>query len=630
MTIDFSGLNEKQREAVFAQGVIRVIAGAGSGKTKALTYRIGRLVEEGIPPENILSIAFTRKAAGEMQRRLRELLGEKADRLACGTFHALCYRLLRVSGGLNGFEILDDHKQMAYLERVIGPDGLNLDTKAGGIKHAIGMAKNRLLDARKFAEDAEDYSSEIIAKAFSLYEEWKARDHLLDYDDLLLKCWQLLKTDRQALQRYRQKFRHILVDEFQDTNLAQLEIVRLLCPPQMNLFVVGDDWQNIYSWRGAEAGNIIAFEKIFPGAATIKLEQNYRSTKTIVAKSNGLISHNKVRTDKALWTNNPEGEEIEIIEAPDTDEEASLIVKRVKSLIEGGGCRRADISILYRTNAQSRPFEDECIRQKIPYRVVGSLGFYDRREIKDMIAYLRLIQNQDDDEAFTRIINVPPRYLGRAFLAELKHRARSSGRSLFACLNESFSLAYMGKSARAFQEMIRDLAYYHRRQNDLPKLIAKIRRRTNYDNYICRDEEIAPDDSRIQNLNELTAALARFKRIEDFLFYVQQIKAEKTEAENRDQTSLMTIHKSKGLEFRTVFIAGCSQGLLPHHKAMQDGGLEEERRLFYVGMTRAKERLYLCRPHRYQDKELKASQFLKEALPEGNGKGEIKLIRAHL
>jgi len=618
--MNLNNLNEKQKEAVLADGIVRVIAGPGSGKTRVLTHRIAYLVSErGVDPSNILSVTFTRKAAGEMRERLKKLIGSKADHLNCGTFHSICFRILReTSSNGNRFSILDDKKRKRYLKKLLGPDGINLDMEPGRVGSIISLAKNRLLDADRFAREVEEYFMRKVAQVFSLYEQWKERDHLLDYDDLLLNCWKLLKTDKRVLRKYQERFSHILVDEFQDTNLAQFEIIRLLAPPQNDLFVVGDDWQSIYGWRGALPENIIEFVKTFPGAITIKLEQNYRSTKTIVQRSNKLISFNKIRTDKTLWTENAEGSEIEIFGAEDPEEEAFLILKEVKALTNGKGMTFKDVAILYRTNAQSRALEDECIRQKIPYMVVGSLGFYDRREIKDMIAYLRLIHDLNDDDALLRIINVPPRYLGRAFVRELEREASSHKQSLFVSLDGWFSRAYMRRKAVEFQELILELRqFYEREKTTLPDLVKKIRLVTDYDSYICQDEEVTPDDSRIQNLNELEAALSRFERIEDFLFYVDQLRSSQKDIKrDHDQVSLMTLHKSKGLEFKTVFLAGCAQGLLPHHKALDDGGIEEERRLCYVGMTRAMERLYISYIRFYQGKPVGISQFLKEVSPD--------------
>jgi DNA helicase-2/ATP-dependent DNA helicase PcrA len=453
-----------------------------------------------------------------------------------------------------------------------------------------------------------------VAEAFRVYEEWKRKEALLDYDDLLIRCWKLLKNDKRVLRHCQERFGYILVDEFQDTNLAQFEIIRLITPPQENLFVVGDDWQSIYGWRGAAPENIIEFDRIFPEAVTIKLEQNYRSTKAILQSAGRLIAMNQLRTEKTIWTRNPEGMPVELIDAEDPEREAASIVDRLKSLVRGNGTRFSNVSILYRTNAQSRALEDECIRQKVPYHVVGSLGFYDRREIRDMIAYLRLIHDLDDDEAMLRIVNVPSRYLGKSFIRELEGTARAKGKSLFISLGGRFSRPYMARSAGLFQKLIMGLRYDYEKK--LPDLLGRIRRLTEYDRYICRDEEVTPDDSRIQNLNELAVALARFERIEDFLFYVDQVKARMRETTTDDRVNLMTLHKSKGLEFAVVFLAGCCQGLLPHQRSLDGGDLEEERRLCYVGMTRAMERLYLSYPKTYQGKPMPVSQFVGEALPE--------------
>jgi DNA helicase-2/ATP-dependent DNA helicase PcrA len=615
-------LNQKQREAVLAEGIVRVIAGAGSGKTRVLTHRIGyHVFSRGVEPSNILAVTFTRKAAFEMKERLKGLIGESsAATLNCGTFHSICLRILRESlpEGQN-LDILDDKKRTTFLKRVLGPEGVNQNLEVGRVGAIISLSKNRLIDERGFSAEAEGPFMKKVAEAFRVYEEWKGKEALLDYDDLLLRCWKLLKSDKRALRSYRERFGYILVDEFQDTNLAQFEIIRLLTPPQENLFVVGDDWQSIYGWRGAAPENIIEFDRTFPKAVTIKLEQNYRSTKAILQSAGRLIAMNQVRTEKTIWTRNPEGMPVELIDAEDPEKEAFSIIEKLKSLVRGNGTRFSNVSILYRTNAQSRALEDECIRQKVPYHVVGSLGFYDRREIKDMIAYLRIIHDLDDDEAMLRIVNVPPRYLGKSFIKELEGAARLKGKSLFISLGGRFSRPYMARSAGLFQKLILSLRYdYQKKHLPLPDLLERIRRLTEYDRYICRDEEVTPDDSRIQNLNELAVALARFERIEDFLFYVDQVKARERETTNDDRINLMTLHKSKGLEFAAVFLAGCAQGLLPHQRSLDGGDLEEERRLCYVGMTRAMERLFISYPRMYQGKAMAVSQFVGEALPKSS------------
>lgn len=613
--MNLSDVNEKQKQAVLAEGIVRVIAGAGSGKTRVLVFRIGHLIAGlGIHPSNILAVTFTRKAAREMKSRLRKLIGKDIELLNTGTFHSICYRILNetLSNG-KPFRVMNDKERNIYLKKVIGSEGMNLDMEAGKVGSIISLAKNRLIDADGFSREANDHFSRNVSLVFKRYDQWKTRDRLLDYDDLLLRCWQILKTDKAVLTRYSRKFSHILVDEFQDTNHAQFEIIKILTPPQNNFFVVGDDWQSIYGWRGAVPENILEFDQVFPDAITIKLERNYRSTGAIVDQSNRLISFNRVRTEKQLWTKKDHGREIEILTAENTDEEASAILRQVQSLVGSNGFPYKDISVLYRTNAQSRPFEDECIRMKIPYRVVGAPGFYDRREVRDMIAYLSLIHNTDDDEALQRIINVPSRYLGRAFMQELEKAARYRHNSLFESLSGYFSRAYMKRNAAQFRELIIDLRnYYIRRKPSLSELLLKVRKFAEYDRYICEDEEASPDDSRIQNLNELGSALKRFDKIEDFLAYLERIKTKTREDDRADKVNLMTLHKSKGLEFPVVFIAGCGEGLFPHHKAVEDGDIDEERRLCYVGMTRAMEILFFSYPKNYQGK-MKPSRFLKEA-----------------
>lgn len=594
-------LNPDQKEAVLAEGIVRVIAAPGSGKTRTLTYRTAYLIAvKGIAPTHILALTFTKKAANEMKQRLNQLIGtQKTKNLWCYTFHAFCYKILKAEG--IAFKLLEEKRRLLLLRHCLTTHQAELTLKE--TSQFISLAKNNLRLPADFANEA--YLSPVIAEKlaiYALYEEKKKEEGVFDFDDLQIQAWQLFKNRPEILEKYRQKFIHILVDEVQDVNKVQFELLRLLVPPQNNLFVVGDDAQAIYRFRGAVPQYILQFEQLFPQAKTIKLEQNYRSTRNIVMLSNRLMQHSQCKTEKNIWTTNKEGKPPQIISALNREEEALKVIKHIKALIKKGVSPQ-NIAVLYRTNYQSRPLEDACIHTGVPYTIIGSTGFYLRKEVKDMTAYLKLIADLGSDEAFLEIFNIPPRDLG--FLVPiLKEKSIETGKSLFHCLPLiNYPSADTRKRAERFYGMIKKLHEIYKQQiYNLGQMVREIRRYTNYDAYLARRKG-TPDEFRVETIDELCMSLARFKDVGKFLAYLQIAQQEGRKRRGR-RINLLTIHKAKGLEWPVVFLAGCSLQLLPHYKVHD---IEEERRLCYVAITRAREQLFISYAGR-------PSPFLKEMM----------------
>jgi len=582
-----ASLNPAQRKAAMAEGIVRVLAAPGSGKTRTLTHRIAYLIAvKGIPPDRILALTFTRKAAKEMKDRLKKLIGAKnARRLWCSTFHALCFKILQKEG--IKFKLLEEKRRLLLLKHALAASGAELNLKEA--EQFIGLAKNNLRLLEDMANEAR--LSPVIAEKYAVYkfyEEKKRQEGLFDFDDLQIETWRLFKHRPDILKKYQHQFIHILVDEVQDVNKVQFELLRLLVPPQNNLFVVGDDAQAIYHFRGAVPQYILQFEHYFPQAKTIKLEQNYRSTQHIVNLSNRLMAHSQLKISKQIWTNNKEGTPPRIIAAANREEEAFKVVQRIKELIRQGTPPEA-IAVLYRTNYQSRPLEDNCIQFGVPYTVVGTTGFYLRKEIKDMTAYLRLIADFNDDEAFLQILNVPPRDLG-PIVPLLQEKSIETGKSLYACLPLiNYPSAEMRRRAERFYGIIKKLnGLYQQGIYNLSQIVREVRRYTGYDAYLGLKQN-AVDESHLDTLDEFCFSLIRFKDVGKFLAYLQIAQQEGRRKQGR-RINLLTIHKAKGLEWPVVFLVGCSLGLLPHYKAHN---LEEERRLCYVAITRAQERLFI-------------------------------------
>jgi DNA helicase-2/ATP-dependent DNA helicase PcrA len=615
--MDLSTLNLEQLEAVLHKdGPLLVFAGAGSGKTRVITYRIAHLIREhGVPPRHILAVTFTNKAADELKERLNRLLeGHEARGLWVGTFHAICARILRESGRAinipSNFVVYDDGDQLEVVRRVL--IDLNIDEKQVGarpIRNAISRAKERLISPREYRESASDYLERIVASVYERYETYLRAANALDFDDLINKVIELLETQPHARERYQDQFRYILVDEYQDVNYAQYVLTRLLAEKHRNLCVVGDDDQSIYGFRGAEVELILRFEKDFPDAKIVKLEQNYRSTQVILDAAFKVVSQNRFRAPKRLWTERKEGSPITLTPARDEEEEARIIADYIYREVQLGRRRYGDFAVLYRTNAQSRAFEERFMRERIPYRLVGALRFYDRKEVKDVLAYLRLLANPDDSLSLLRIINTPPRKIGQATLKQVQTHAAECSISLYRALCDPLLLQQLPASAWnallgfvAMIERLRECAETHTLTDTLKAVLQE----TGYLAWLEQRGDYESID-RAGNVRELVNIAARFESREAeqepdatelsplmrFLQYVSLVSDLDTLDERENQVVLMTLHAAKGLEFPVVFLAGLEQGLLPHALSQEPRQIEEERRLCYVGMTRAKDELHL-------------------------------------
>jgi DNA helicase-2/ATP-dependent DNA helicase PcrA len=605
-------LNPAQKEAVeHIEGPILVLAGAGSGKTRVLTARIARLIEgHGVDPRGILAVTFTNKAAAEMKHRVETLLGRPPDGLWIGTFHSICARLLRREAPLLGFTrtftIYDEDDSEALVRRVV--DDLGLPPKlyaARSVRHEISHAKNAMTSPAQYAADALDPYHANIGRVYAAATEALRRANAMDFDDLLLHPLELFRDHPERLEEYRARFRFILVDEYQDTNRAQYRLLQSLAQKHSNLFVVGDDDQSIYGWRGADLRNILEFQRDFPGAKLVRLEENYRSTRAILEVANAVIAPNTGRIGKTLRTIRQGGERVTVLRAADERDEAEWLVREFVRLSRSEYAVE-DVVVLVRTNAQTRAFEEELRRSGVPYRVVGAVSFYERREVKDLLAYLRLIANKDDDEAFRRAVAVPRRGIGETSLVALTTAARQWDWSL---LTASAAAGRVGDlKPRARELLVQFAAEIDAIRQDLAALqpaeaLRAIIARLSYDRYLLEEAETGPE--RMENVNELVNAAASWSEewgtpapdeegtaLERFLAQAAlTTRAEVGEAGKG--LTLMTLHAAKGLEFPVVAIAGMEEGLFPLARADTAEGVEEERRLAYVGITRAKDRLYL-------------------------------------
>ena len=605
--IDLNALNPQQRAAVEqTEGPLLVLAGAGSGKTRVLTYRVAYLMEKGVAPWHILAITFTNKAAREMAERVHKLAGEASEDAWISTFHSCCARILRRDieklGYKRQFAIYDEDDRMTVIRAVAKE--LNLGDKEYPpkvIKAMISDAKNRMLTPTEWLkESGGDFRSKKLYEAYRAYEQTLKGNNALDFDDLLIRTLELLTEQPPVLQYYQDRFRYILVDEYQDTNAAQYELVRLLSGNRHNLCVVGDDDQSIYGWRGADLRNILDFEKDFPECVTIKLEQNYRSTGNILDAANQVIAHNAGRKEKALWTEAEAGDRLALYHASDERDEAAFICQMSGKLMRRGAAA-GSIAVLYRANAQSRVLEDAFVRAGTPYRVYGGLRFYERKEVKDLIAYLRALVNPDDDVSVRRIINEPKRGIGDATVEKVAAYARENDMPfLSAVLDwENVSLSARPKKLlQAFAELMIDLTeqmYEMKPGEFLQTVIDKT-------GYVKALEESKDEDNetRLENIKELQGAVTEFEQhnpeggLSDFLENVALVSDLDAMNENGGAVTLMTLHSAKGLEFDNVFLSGMEEGVFPITRALfDDQQMEEERRLAYVGITRAKKRLFM-------------------------------------
>lgn len=606
MSLNFTdGLNPTQIESVkHGNGPLLILAGAGSGKTRTITHRIAYLVnEKAIPPFNILAVTFTNKAASEMKERVEKLINSNIKGLWIGTFHSICLRILKrdidfLEGYDRKFVIYDDQdqlkvirdclKELDYSEKLFPPRS---------IRGKIDRFKNS--GGTSFESFESDFFDERLNNIFEYYQKELRRQNALDFTDLLKMAVELLEKNKQVLTYYQRVFQHILVDEYQDTNFLQYKFIKLLSGDKRNLFVVGDDYQSIYGWRGADINNILNFEKDFSDTRVIKLDQNYRSTQNILGAANELIKNNVDRKDKTLWTKNPTGELIDYLESDNEIDEARFVISEIKDLCESDEYSYSDFAIFYRTNNQSKSIEDQLIRNNIPYSIVGGVGFYQRAEIKDLIAYLKVLLNPRDDLSLKRIINVPARGIGKATVEALSQISRENGISLYEALSkvaedDSLSDRASSKLSKFNKEILLKLAEMVTNDASPKDIIEELLSLTEYMDYI----EL--EDDRIKNVSELVNLASEFEKdeggatLEEFLDWISLASDFDKFDKNAAKVTLMTIHTAKGLEFPVVFMIGMEERLFPHIRSYGDNKqLEEERRLCYVGITRAKQKLYL-------------------------------------
>ncbi len=640
-------LNDAQKEAVLHNsGPLLIFAGAGSGKTRVITYRIARLIIEGIAqPENILAVTFTRKAAGEMKERVRTLIteaakanGKPASRLPyVGTFHSFGAQMLRKDGqhiGLSpSFSIYDPDDCEHIIKEIL--DDMNLDKKQfnpKNIHNSISSAKNELIGPKEYVKFAHGPFDEVVAEIYPKYEESLRSQDAVDFDDLQIIPLRMLTEVPEMREKYQTMYKHILIDEYQDTNEVQYRLVKSLVGKDRNIVVVGDDDQGIYSWRGATIKNILSFERDFPGAKIVKLEKNYRSTRNILMAASSVISRNNERASKELWTDASHGDKISIYEAKNDRDEARYVVEQIKDS-QRAGVKLSDIAVLYRINAQSRVIEEELLRYAVPYKLIGGVRFYERREIKDMLAYLRFLANPLDELSFFRVVNIPPRKIGEKTIQKIRTLAKSvtngkctAGLLSLICWGELGEVKNWGEYLPGLNITTEDVEAFTKAEDyaefkketsrlvsifgklyetslhcNVRSLIDEILEETNYEDWI--DDGTPQAESRIENLFELKVVAERYREqgprdsllafLSDVAL-VEQDENPKGEKNEEDSITLMTLHSAKGLEFDTVFMTGMEEGLFPHSRSFSSPAeLEEERRLCYVGITRAKKKLYL-------------------------------------
>ena len=638
-----NGLNDKQKEAVLAtDGPCLVIAGAGSGKTKVLTHKIAYDIESGIKPWNILAITFTNKAANEMKERIEKLIGDAAKDLWMGTFHSICVRILRRYidriGYKTDFVIFDTSDQKTLIKECLKT--LKVDDKIftdRGVLSEISNGKNEMLEPKAYGvKYAGDFRKKTIAEIYELYQRRLRENNAIDFDDIINFTIKILSENPDVLDYYTEKFKYILVDEYQDTNKAQFTLVSLLASKYGNLTVVGDSDQGIYSFRGADISNILNFERDFPGTRIIKLEQNYRCTGNILKAANAVIKHNENKYDKKLWTENEEGHLPCIYCGEDEYDEGRYIVEQINHLKTEEYYKNSDFTILYRMNAQSRAIEDILMREGIPYKVIGGLKFYERKEIKDIIAYLRLIHNSADNLSLKRIINEPKRGIGKTSIEQIQEISDKTGNSMYEIIRnaQEYGLTRVFSNSRDFIEQIE----YLKSKKDELKISDLIKETLNKTGYTkaLENENSVEAETRIENLEEFLTVAIEFEEesadntLAEFLENIT-LSSDIDGMEDQDNSiTLMTLHSAKGLEFPVVFLVGMEEGIFPGYKSIgEPQALEEERRLFYVGITRAKQYLYLtCAKHRTifgSTSYNQVSRFVKE-IPEELLEGYAEVV----
>ncbi len=650
----YDTLNDKQREAVLqTEGPVLVLAGAGSGKTRVLTHRIAYLIEEKkVNPWNILAITFTNKAAGEMRERVDRLVGFGSDSIWVSTFHSTCVRILRRHidrlGYSTNFAIYDGDDQKTLMKDVCRR--LDVDTKVykeRALLAAISSAKDELITPEQYALDAGgDYSRQKIAAVYREYQRQLKGNNALDFDDLLMKTVELFQNCPEVLEYYQERFRYIMVDEYQDTNTAQFKLVSLLAAKYRNLCVVGDDDQSIYRFRGANIGNILNFEEFFPEAHTIKLEQNYRSTQNILNAANSVISNNKGRKEKRLWTEKEEGEKIRLRQFMTGYEEAEFVAGDIEGRVRRGECQYKDCAILYRTNAQSRLFEEKLLMGNVPYKIIGGINFYARKEIKDLLAYLKTVDNAVDDLAVRRIINVPKRGIGATTLTRVQEYASEKEISFYDALRQAENVPALGRSVPKLKSFVTFIQSLRTMAEEISvrELLETIIDETGYVKEL-EAEGTEEAEARIENIDELISKVVAYEESEEhptlsgFLEEVALVADIDSLDENSDHVVLMTLHSAKGLEFPDVYLAGMEDGIFPSYMTVTSDDpteLEEERRLCYVGITRAMDHLTLtCARQRMIRGEVqynRMSRFLQE-IPEellGTSRDQEKSVKPRI
>ncbi|WP_214484577.1 DNA helicase PcrA [Bacillus sp. SM2101] len=607
-----TGLNPQQQEAVKAtDGPLLIMAGAGSGKTRVLTHRIAYLMtEKEIAPWNILAITFTNKAAREMKDRIQSLLGPAAEEIWISTFHSMCVRILRKDIdriGINrNFSILDSSDQQSVIKNILKEK--NIDPKKFDprtILSTISSAKNELIDAEEYSKQTGSYYEETVSNVYSEYESRLRKNQALDFDDLIMSTIHLFKRVPEVLEYYQRKFQYIHVDEYQDTNRAQYMLVKMLAERLENLCVVGDSDQSIYRWRGADIANILSFEKDYPDANVILLEQNYRSSKRILQAANKVIEQNMNRKPKNLWTDNPEGNKISYYRANNEFSEAQYAAGKINELVGSGNKKLSDFAILYRTNAQSRVVEEVLLKSNINYTIVGGIKFYDRKEIKDILAYLRVIANPDDDISLTRVINVPKRGVGAASVDKIANYAIANELSLFQALEEIDMIGVSTRVRNALTDFRNMIRHWTSMQEylSITELVEEVLEKSGY-REMLKIEKTLESQSRLENIEEFLSVTTNFEKqnddkslvafLTDLALVADIDRLDEEEEQDKEAVVLMTLHSAKGLEFPVVFLLGMEEGVFPHSRSLdEEAEMEEERRLAYVGITRAEKELHL-------------------------------------
>jgi DNA helicase-2/ATP-dependent DNA helicase PcrA len=608
MTHILDDLNPPQQEAVqHGNGPLLIFAGAGTGKTRALTYRIAYLIHEHkVDPRNILAVTFTNKAAREMKERIEKLVGSQAfGQMWVGTFHSTCARMLREKGDRIGldrdFTIYDEDDQVKVIRECLEELGLDeRETNARAVLNKISQAKEQLVLPAEYAKAFSGNYDPLVDQVYPLYQKKLAASHAMDFDDLILNAVRLLDECPEVLEHYQRKFDHVLVDEYQDINFSQFQLVKLIAEKHGNICCVGDDDQSIYSWRGADVSIILSFQKRYPEAKIVTLEQNYRSTRNILDAAYHIISKNEHRAPKQLWSERPEGALLHRIEATDEHDEAARVVGRIREKVTKGESEYSDFVILYRMNAQSRVLEDALMNYRVPYRIIGGVRFYERKEIKDVMAYLRLALNPADSVSLKRILNVPTRGIGPITLERIEHFALVEGISFFDALQRIEEIDANNKAKRAITALAKLIEFLHDKRDEfsVSKLLNEVIENTGYIADLKR-QGTREADSRAENVLELASVVSEFERTSEdvslraFLEQVALVTDIDSYDQNEPAVTLMTLHAAKGLEFPMVFMVGMEEGIFPHSRSKGQEELEEERRLCYVGMTRAKDELCL-------------------------------------